>query len=207
MLENIGRNVNRDRKVFYPQTVSVTVKPRFVLEGEQLRLLPLPFETRRDAIQAAVDGSILELLREGEYWAGDDPLLPFSNIARILAFNRAWARRDTALLWKDPSGEPFQVTLALLQTFYAEALQSGAERAVVLIFPAKSDLVHLAHNETPYWVTLLQALRERAIPYIDLSGDLARYERENDTKAHKIAHLTRRGNGVVAQRTLRWLRE
>jgi hypothetical protein len=149
MLEHIGRNVNRDRKVFYPQTVKV--KPRFVLEGNDLRLLPLPFETRRAAIQAAVDGSIRELLSEGEYWAGDDPLVPFSNIARILACNRAWARRDTAELWRDPEGEPFRVTLAILETFCREALASGAQRAVVLIFPAKQDLLHLASTGVPYW--------------------------------------------------------
>ena len=47
LLENIGRNVNRWRPLWTPRTLTPLAKPRFVLEGGALRLVPQPFEDPR----------------------------------------------------------------------------------------------------------------------------------------------------------------
>lgn len=204
LLENIGRNVNRYRPAYYPSTLACSSKPRFVLEGGELELLPQPFPTREALTNAVRDGSVLERLSEHEYWAGDTALFPGS-IGRILGAWPAYRRRQPGALWTDPDGEPFQVTLALLEAFHAEALASGAERAVVLIFPRQRELDarRASADGQPFWKELTRALAERSIPFIDLSTALLEPSAENEL--YVGGHLNRAGNGIVAATVLDWL--
>ena len=61
LLENIGRNVNRYRPLWYPSSGFSNTKPRFVLDGSgALELLPQPYATREELRESILDGSVID---------------------------------------------------------------------------------------------------------------------------------------------------
>ena len=194
LLENIARNVNRFRSLLYPDTPPVVIKPRFVVEDGGLVLVPIPFATRYEAYLAALDGTLRERMREHEYWAGDDPVLPFSSMEGILRAKSARERRRVRGLWLDTEGEPYLVTLAILQAFHDEARAGGAEHVVVVLYPEKRDLAD-ALGETPCYAALLEDLEARGIDYVDAARALERMKKRD---IYGKQHLTPRANRLVA---------
>ncbi|MCI0585293.1 MAG: hypothetical protein L0323_00470 [Planctomycetes bacterium] len=214
LLENVGRNVNRYRPLYYPATGIPGAKPRFRLEGEDLVLLPQPFPTREAFARAVEDGSVLSLLSEGEHWSrGTLPgPLRLSSLARLAAAYRAYSLRQTRRLLLDERAEPFRVTVALLEAFHREALACGAREAPVLVFPREEEMEALVGRDERYWKGLLEALRTRSVPFLDLAEPLAaayRAAREDPSApaVYRAGHLSPLGNRIVAETLLGWARE
>ena len=214
LLENIGRNVNRYRPLWYPSTGFVGIKPRFVLADGELELVPQPFATRKELFAAVSQGYAIELIAEREYWLGKPHLsgpARWSGLARILGGLEFYRRRQPRTLWTDPEGEPYRVTLALLESFHREALEAGARLAPVLVFPSATELRSYADGEEPYWRGFLDDLERRGVPAIDLAPALADMQREIDAGERKGSlyfreHLSRWGNWIVAQTLRAWIR-
>ncbi len=212
MLENIGRNVNRYRPLWSTRTGVCMTKPRFLLdEGGALSLLAQPFETRAQLHAAILDGSVVTRVAEHEYWLGrpDVPSGRWSALARLAYGYFAYRARSPARLWREPEGEPFRVTLAILAAFQRQALADGARLAPVLIFPAKEDLERYALPGRPYWGALLAELERRDLPYLDLIEPLsaaARAQPEGAAALYQGGHLSRLGNSTVARALLAWIR-
>jgi lysophospholipase L1-like esterase len=214
MLENIGRNVNRYRPLWATTTGVCMTKPRFVLAASgELELVPQPYATREELHAAILDGSVLARVEEHEYWLGRPhvPTGELSAIARLACGFLAYRERSPARLWQAPEGEPFRVTLALLEGFHRQALADGVRLAPVLLFPAKEDLRDYALSGHPYWTALFDELARRGIPYVDLIAPLAARARELDeepcTKSlYQGGHLSRDGNAIVAEELLAWIR-
>jgi len=196
LLENIGRNVNRYRPLWYPGSGAAPAKPRFVLRDGALELVPQPFAERAELLAAIEDGSVLARCAEHEHWRADPGLGPWrvSSIARCAAAWFADREREVEGLWRAPDGEPFQVTLALLESALRESRAAGAREALVLIFPRESDLP--APEALPYWTALHAELDRRGLAWIDVSGDLARAAEP----VYAGGHLNRAGNALVAAR-------
>lgn len=207
LVENIGRNVNRYRPLYYPSTVACSAKPRFALNDDgELELVPLPYATRRELLEAVSSGRVLDDLAEHEYWRGDRPLVPGSTLARIAAAWSAYRRRQPEVLWSDPDGEPFRVTLAILENFEREARAAGASRVGVLVFPRARELADLARRGTPFWGTLLEALDARGVPWLDLAQALR--ARSGAAPPYTDGgHLDPEGNRIVAEAVHAWLAE
>jgi hypothetical protein len=206
MLENICRHVNRYRPIYYASSPLVYGKPRFVLDGNGLRLLPQPFATEAALAQAMDDGSLVEAVRDGEYWI-EDGVLNWLCTARVAAAWFARERRQWRALWEDTGGEPFRVTMALLEAFHREALAAGARLAPVLVFPSEKDLATLVDGEPPYWSTLTSGLQQRGIACIDLWVPLRVALQGRPVGAlFSGGHYTAEGNDVVAREVLAWLR-
>ncbi len=215
MLENIGRNVNRYRPLWATRTGVCVTKPRFVLDGRGgLELVPQPYATRDELHAAILDGSVLERVAEHEYWLGR-PTVPtgkLSGLMRLGAGFLAYRERSPARLWSDPAGEPFLVTLAVLEHFRREALADGARLAPVLLFPSKEDLARYALRDRPYWTELLAELERRGIPCVNLIEPLAARARQTrDTRGalrlYEGGHLSQAGNAIVASTLQEWLRK
>ena len=211
MLENIGRNVNRYRPLYYPATGVAYAKPRFILSAGRLELLPLPFDSFDEYLGQVLDGSVLERLRQHERWHSPEPWTGRA-LATVRLASAYFAARDRAhrTLWEDPSGEPFRVSLELLSTFHREAMDAGALAAPVLVFPAETDLDALLTEERTYWTPLLRALDEREIPYLDLAQPLAERCSAAGIPARSRyvgGHLDPAANEVVATTLAAWLRE
>lgn len=210
MLENIGRNVNRYRPLWFPDSETCVTKPRFALEDGRLALVPNPLRTRAELVAAVEDGSVLELARAHEYWAERPRLGPLarrSGLLRVLNARSAAAERDVRGLWVRTEAEPFQVTLALLEQFHREALEDGAELAAVLLFPRREDLRALAAGDR-YWQPALERLDRGSIPRLDLSQALlaAASDGRVDSLYAPGGHLSREGNAVAARAIEAWLR-
>jgi len=214
LLENIGRNVNRYRPLWNARTGICLTKPRFVLdESGALVLVPQPFATRGALADAIEDGSLLERIGPHEYWLGR-PAVPtgrLSSLVRVACGFLAYRERSPARLWRDEAGEPFRVTLAILESFQREARASGARHAPILVFPAKEDLRDHGLAGRPYWNGLLAELERRGVAHIDLVTPLlARAQADGEDPPAKSlyfgGHLSKVGNAVVAETVLAWLR-
>ena len=214
LLENIGRNVNRYRPLWYPGSGSAPAKPRFVLAGStantelahgsssasnpELVLVPQPFATGAELAAAIDDGSVIERLREHEPWRWSSSWWSVSSLARGAAALVSDRERDVERLWRDIDGEPFRVTLALLAAF-------RAPRVIVLVFPREVDLAELEGGARPYWSELLAALERAKIEHVDLAPELSRALAEHRRDAelphpYVGGHLSRVGNELVARR-------
>jgi hypothetical protein len=202
MLENIGRNVNRYRPIWYPRA-QPAAKPRYVMGAGGLELVPQPYASRAEFVAAVRSESVFAELAEHEYWGqgGRPDWLAGSAMARLLAGRRAYAARDLRRLWSDTGAEPFRTTLALIEALGAQARLLGEARLVVLIFPTRPDLEDWLAGTTRYWTTLLDALEERAIAYIDLSEPLAAAARRGGSvdALYSESHFSPIGNDVVAR--------
>lgn len=201
-LENIGRNVNRYRRLYSPSEGAVLTKPRFLLSAGHLVLLPQPFRDRASLLEAALDGELPGRMARHEYWAGDDPLLPASLIARVLAAGPAHRRRQIHRLWLEPEGEPYRLTLALVEAFRSEALERGASDVLVLVFARRIDIGSFRGYGRRYWEGLLEDLARRDIPHLDLATRLAG---EPESVVYRRIHHSPAGNLIVAEEVLAWL--
>ncbi len=215
LLENIGRNVNRYRPLWYPASGTCVTKPRFALDARgELELLPNPFPTRAGLIDAVESGAVLERVAPGDYWSARPRLGPlrYSGFARMLGGYLAYTERDVAGLWRRTDEEPFQVTLAILEQFHREALADGAEFAGVLIFPRQGDLEHLAEGDR-FWRAGLERLDRAGIPWLDLSDPLLEAWRASPGAVGPAGldwlygggHLSAEGNRVAADAIGAWL--
>jgi hypothetical protein len=188
------------------------VKPRFVLEDGELKLVPVPFATRVELVHAIEDGSVLERLGEHEFWK-DRPrlgVLAISGIARLVGGWRAYTARDVRRMWGDPDGEPYRLTLALLTAFRDEALASGADHAPVLVFPREKDLEGLALHGDRYWTGLLTELEQRGVETLDVADALSEawmlaHEDPDRPRIYRGGHLSPAGNALVAAAVREWL--
>ena len=212
MLENIGRNVNRFRPLWNTRTGFCATKPRFVLRGDALELLPQPFDTRESLLAALEDDSVFDHITTDEYW-WKRPAVPtgrISSLVRIAAGFLGERARSPERLWRDQDGEPFRTTLAILETFQTEALANGARFAPILIFPAPKDLYEHALPSDEYWQALLGELERRGMDVINPIPALAARELElraapGQGSLYFKSHLTSVGNSVVADEIHRWL--
>ena len=211
MLENIGRNVNRYRPLYFPQTQSLAAKPRFTFDQGRLELLPIPYKDEGALLDAIGDGSILADLAAHEYWL-DRPKIPFGEglaSVRLAAGYLSYRQRQPRRLWTHPEDEPYRVTLAILKSFHREAMATGASLAPILVFPTEDGLALLLAGQDKYWQGLLAELSRSGIPWLDLSDALLRYCRslgKGAAVAFAGGHLNPAGNQVVAEAVLAWLK-
>ncbi|MEX1025179.1 MAG: hypothetical protein WD226_08895 [Planctomycetota bacterium] len=212
LAENIGRNANRFRPFWNPRSGFAFPKPRFVLENDELVLLPQPFADRAELARAFDDGSIVRLLSYRDHWADCPDLgaLGWSRSARLAGLPLAHHARNPLRLWGDAAGEPRRVTLALLAAFQAEALAAGAERAPVLLFPSREDLLEAQASGGERWAHIPSALAAASIEFVDLMEPLLERQEllERDPTLgtlHYGGHHSTIGNDVVARTIERWL--
>jgi hypothetical protein len=212
LLENIGRNVNRYRPLWYPRSGVPAAKPRFVLEGERLALVPQPFASLGELAASVRDGSVIGRIAEHEYWLGRPDVWTgrWSALGRLIGGYLAYSERAPERLWLDREGEPYRTTIALVESFHREALAAGARDAVVLVFPLKKELFAFAADGAMFWQELLRELEVRKVPCLDLVGPLADAHRRCETDpslgtVYVAGHLSSVGNAVVAATLHEWL--
>lgn len=200
----IARNVNRFRPLLYVNDPTPSVKPRYRLDGEELVLVPQPFGSRLAVLEALVDDSLFDTLADHEFWAGDEPAIPWSKLSTLIASRRAHERRALPNIYKRTSEEPFQVTRALGVELANSIRASGAEPLIVF-FPPKRSFVFPEDmwEEHAYWRSLYRAYEEAGVPCLDLYGALFA---EGKGDLYALEHLNALGNRVAAEQIESWLR-
>ena len=202
-MESIARNVNRYRSLYQPQTKDVLVKPRFLLVDGRLELLPIPFQHQHEVFEAALSGELGAIMGEHDWWAEAPPFPAFSGFARAWAAQRAHQRREVGWMLEDLDSEPYQVTLAILETFHGEALRGGARLAPVLIFGTRSQHVRERSAGTTFWRDFERAIQERGIPTVNVYEALGPDRSEDEI--YVTAHFNARGNREAAAVVREWL--
>jgi hypothetical protein len=214
MLENIGRNVNRYKDCWQPRGSSPGAKPRFELVGGELALVPIPFRTQQEELDAVAAGTIESQLAEHEYWR--EPDLPGwlwrSSLVRIGATWFDSRRRDLRHQWTHADDEPYQVTRALIASFEREALAGGARHFCVLVLPPEPQLRALARGGDRYWQGMLDDLARSGVEALDACPLLAQgYDASLDAHGksglYTEKHLSGAGNALVAQALADWLEQ
>jgi lysophospholipase L1-like esterase len=212
LTENIGRNVNRYRPLWAPFTGLIAAKPRFVILGGELELVPQPYASEQELARDLRSGQVLERIAAHEYWL-DRPRVPTGRWLATVRLGAGWfayRARHEARLWADTAAEPFRVTVAILESFVREAAQAGARRALVLVLPTEAHLSVLRKTSRAAWSTLLDELGRRNVPYLDLAPALAelaaRCEVDPGLGALWVGgHLSGLGNELVAREAARAL--
>lgn len=203
MSENIQRNVNRLVSVRAPKEFVPLVKPRFLLDNGELRLLPQPYASEIDLYEAAVNGKLGHDLASHEWLAESSEGAGWSNVADAVRAKREREERARWWLqWKEPDGEPFRVTVALLEAFHREALEAGARMAGVVVFCSILDISDQDRELT----ALHAALDQRGIPYVDLY-DVLRARHARGDGVYGRTHLTAGANREVASTVFEWLKQ
>lgn len=140
------RVVNRFRPFMYPDDSVVMSKPRFLLDGDGLALLPNPTS---DPLALGDPRVVEQTLSEHDAWYfpgtfADSPLnrSMLVRIARTAAYQEsrlALVRNEHGYPPYDQQGEAYQITGRILTQFAAQVRDDGAT-PVAVIYPGERDL-------------------------------------------------------------------
>jgi hypothetical protein len=213
MTENIARVVNRFRPFLVPNEGLVFPKPRFVLNGDSLELLPIPTQH----IDAFRDPGWVEAnLGEHDTWyfPGTFVAHPLDGL-ELVRLVRTFAYRSYRPQWGTwypgsaemayrPGTEAFEVLRAVLVEFAADVRRDGGQ-PVVVVFPTRYEvLARLAGKALPHGA-LLDALKAADVPTIDVTDALAEIARQSSAESLLVRHFSPAGNTVVARTLAREL--
>jgi hypothetical protein len=208
-VENVNRVVNRYRPFYSPASGVALSKPRFVLDGDGLRLLPNPVTGPG---QLDDPTWVERTLGPDDFWYfpgmfAPSPLdnLMLARLARSAAYQRHRTEIRGPTTEQRPNGsaynpddERFQVSGRLLVQFAREVQADGAT-PVVLFFGQHDEVVTVRHRDPKEYQPLLDWLASEQIATIDVTNDLAAEANRIgvDTLFAKNGHFSRRGNQAI----------
>jgi hypothetical protein len=208
MVENVNRMVNRFRPFYQPDTGITLGKPRYLLQGDGIELLPLPATSPLDYADAAW---VERELGPHDFWyyhgmfSGD--LLDnsqFFRLGRTVAYQRKVEalRADNEdasdIGWAHaPASEGLELAARVLIQFARQVEADGAT-PVVLIFGRKSDVVAMKNNDKKVYEPLLQRLNRADVSTIDVTERLFREQRKTGVERLIDKHYRALGNAAVA---------
>ena len=204
---NLRRAANRYRRFISPRD-GPWFKPRFLVEGEELVLLPSPVADPDDARALIEDPTAITLVGEADVWYEptiyEHPLYRVSAAYRLVT--QAWIlakRRNLGpeRLYEDEhfrtETESFAVQLRVLEAFAASVREDGA-RPVVLLLPDRHAVEQALRGEEPSYQPLVDALSERGVPMIDLVEALSTHTGPVDELFMPGGHYSPPANRLVA---------
>jgi hypothetical protein len=211
-VEDIERVVNRFRPFVSPDDSVIMSKPRFLLDGDGLSLLP---NAATDPSQVGDTAWVEQTLGPHDTWffPGTFVESPFdrSRIVR-LAKTAAYQRARTSLMRDgreyplyDEDHEAYQVTGRILIDF-ADQVRTDGATPIVLIFPGEADVRGYTDGSRVYdglqtWLT------HAGVTTVDLMDALANdpEHREIDGLFGSGRHYSAYGNALVARYLARTL--
>lgn len=208
-VENVNRVVNRYRPFYSPRSGIAFSKPRFVLEGEGLRLLPNPVSGPGQLDDPAW---VERELGPHDFWYfpgmfAPSPLdrLMLARLTRSAIYRQHRSRIEGPKSDVRPNGdayrpedERFQVSGRLLVQFAREVQADGAT-PVVLFFGQRDEVVSVRHRQPKEYQPLLDWLAVEQVAAVDVTDDLAREANRvgADALFARNGHYSRRGNQVI----------
>jgi hypothetical protein len=174
-------------------------------------MVPCPVSSPEELATLVESKRLLDTLYETDYWVARAPkayqgsVLFWSSMVRIVyAGYERW--HPPGYYYQHVTSEPFQVTARILKDFHAKALDDGAERAIVLIFPGEGEIQDQLDGKPPFWSTMTNHLQSAGVPVVDLAPPLTEVVRREGMDAYyRVGHLSPKGNAVVADTLLKAL--
>ena len=200
------RTVSRYRR-FEHASDAPLFKPRFVLDGEQLRLIPAPVTTREDLERLVAHPEEVRRFGKDDVWyfpaMFEHRLYRFSHAYRLLAYTAHWISRR--LLHRDrvyrghmlnPDAAPFRLMRRLTQELVAAIRGNGAQPVVVML-PMRSDVeAYRDVGSTPYEPLRAQIERD-GVRVLDPVQEFLR-DSDPDAKFQSNGHYSAAGNRLIA---------
>ena len=199
--ENICRNVNVFRPFYNPTTVFPLAKPRYLLDGEGLRLLrnPLPTPDSYRRLLASPAEVLAELGRHDAHYRTRSHSEPWDRSATVRLLRLAVAarrpiRRDGCY----GDDEAFAVTTRLFRLFYETVLRDGAQ-PVILIFPARDDVTRWRREHRKSYEPMLRFLDGQGYRVVDAMEVFDEAGRDHSIDELIPSHLSPLANRLVAE--------
>ncbi len=213
MPENVVRIVNVFRPFYSSRSDLPLAKPRFLLEGESLRLLPNPLPSLSDYAALIRDpAALLPRLGAHDYFyrtrARPGPFGFYApvQLARLFLQQRRLRPADQVFRQGayNPDSEAFHLLVRLTVEFDRVARAHGA-LPVVLLLPDRSDVLRSRDSRAPRrYEPLRAALARSGRPWFDLL-DAFREPSAGSVDELVRGHYTREGNALVARTIREWL--
>lgn len=214
MTENIYRHVNTFRPFYIRQAGAPYAKPRFILVGDELSLVPNPVRKTED-YASIIGGShvLLEVLGEHDFYYSNhykSGPLDFSAAVRATKIGvHQIRRRFVQPIVTDGSyntnSEAYRVTTALFRQFYCDAIMAGS-LPIILVFPHGADVVRGLRKGEKGYLPLLDEFDRKGHLYIDLLSAFEDPNKHVDWTRLVRGHYTEQGNTQVARRIAEYLR-
>lgn len=213
LVENIARNVNQYRLLFYflPEQYMYGLKPRFILDEKgELKLIKLPKFSEQEFLEMTENpGQSLpyEYFVPGGKFVNWAPRFPYT--AAILGFmnhNRFRARlsgkpRYAEFYNPDHSSQALQVTVKILEAFQTEAKKRG-KKSLVLIIPSGLEFRYYRKKGVWLYQTLVNELAKREVEFLDAGPMILDRLQGRDAcdlfTNHCKGHFNEEGNRLLA---------
>ena len=179
--DNIVRNINQERGFLTNQVF--WLKPRFILEANELKLIPLPTLTEVEYLSL---GSHAQELLPYDYFAPGGPSgihslkFPFTlSVLGTIQHYRLKARlklHPGYAQFYDPahSSHALQVTESIIKSFVSEA-QRRNQKPMVLLIPDGRDMRWLRDHGTLPYAELANRLRNAGVIVLDVAEELNKH--------------------------------
>jgi hypothetical protein len=215
---NLGRAVNVYRR-FISNEEWALAKPRFLLNGHGLDLVPAPLRNADDYAALRSQAARLRALGQHDYWYEpviyDNPLYDWSATMRVAAHTWVLLKRR----YLDPnrlqasgafnrSSEAFQVQTAILRTFAEEVKAAGAD-PVVIVLPDRKSVDRARAGKGKAYDPLVEYLTQAGIVHVDLVNALVRASANQPVGALFApgGHYSGAGNRAVATWLGEWMQK
>ncbi len=206
--ENIIRNINQFRNFIYPNK-SFVFKPRYIINNDQLKLVPLPdiqkknindflsypkkylkeeyfLPNNESGIQTLKFPFILNILKSFNHWHIKKKI--FFNPSRLVDFYSP-----------NHKSQALQITYKIMHSFYLEAKRLGL-KPVLTVFPTCRDLEYFQkYNKYPY-ENLIALLQQENLRYIDFGPIIMEHSKNNFKKLYDRCggHFNVKGETLVS---------
>jgi len=196
--DDVSRNVNLLRAIRSRNTGIPLAKPRFILEGDELRLINVPTPPPEQMYALFSNLSEWDLVRYEYYYDPQDYEPPLWLRSRLVSFvyNYLTARKLEDHMY-DLTGEPAQVTLAIIRQFDRE-VQAAGSRFVIVFLPQQDCLKRLAGGQPLPYADLLAAI-EATAPVIHPESPLIEALASRPVEEIIESHYTPLGNRLIGQ--------
>jgi hypothetical protein len=216
--ENINRNVSVFRPFYFPNTSAPFTKPRFLLDGDGLRLAENPYQAPQ-AYQALLDAPDIEIPRLGRhdyfyrsrYQPHRGAALPsvrlFYTAAQTFFHHGPYRTLGPGRVY-DVESEAFAVTTRLFDRFYEQARSAGSTPIIVL-FPHRRDLAQFLDQGNKRYGPLIEHFTNKGYRYVDVLDGIAQRASAGDVDGlfEGGGHFSRTGNETVAAQLVAYLRD
>lgn len=201
---DIERVVNRFRPFIHPDDSVVMSKPRFLLDGDDLRLLPNPTTAPEELGDPAW---VEHTLGQHDSWYFPGTFVPnaFDSSRLVRLARTAACQQRRATLQRTGHDHPlyrvdqeaFVVTYRTVVQFAEQVRHDGAS-PVVVVFPGRHDL--LANREgVDSYKLLVEWIQAAGVPLVELTPRLALEAEHRGVDAlFQDTHYSPVGNAIVA---------
>jgi hypothetical protein len=205
MADNIGRHLNRYRPFISPEEKLYLAKPRFLLRGADLQLLPQPFVHEEDYSAPDLEARLLALGGD-DAWYRPEWYRPKTwdvwRTARVLRTAGA-LRESRSAAWRRlyDDEQAVELTARLITGFAREVREDGRE-PVLVFFPDKTLCRDALAGRRSLAAPILSRLSASGLTVLDLTAPLVSFLAGESSLDH---HFRPHYSAELHQRAAVWL--